>query len=298
MITLKLGDKGYKVALAQAWMNLRGFKTKVDGSFGVATKQSVLDVQRDLGLRQSGEFSFGLVSLLEAASPFGELRAVLDWDTIDPSQYHWPTNEDIVKEAQAVANEVLDTTPSGPEPKAEQVAEPVKPYSGSAAQGDLPHMKGDAQMMVKISRFTNPGVYVEFPGIPEELNDNNQANYTAIQTKGRSAPFQDYENSGPRTFTFNYELFADYCPGRDIRKVVNTLRSFTYPEKQGNIRPPKAMFLVGETSIVCIINTVAVTWKKPLKAGFYTRAAVAITLTEVVDQSQLYTVPAGKGSFI
>lgn len=299
MKTAKLGDRGYKVALAQAYLSLRKFMWKIDGIYDVETKLAVIDFQERLGVARTGEFSFGLVGVYEAMIGNVVARGVGDSNgsILPKSGWAWDSESALVKEAQKMADiqksEVgsVDNTWTKHDDPIEEVSYPNVPFN-NVTQGTLPAKKGSADMMVKIVRKSNPGMYVEFPGIPEELSDNNQANYTAIQTKGRSAPFQDYENSGPRQFNFTYEFYADYLPNHDIKGVVSNLVSFTHPEKKGNIRPPTAIFSVSggsDVSFQCVVNTVQVTWKKPIINNHYSRATVSISLTEVVDKSKLYT---------
>jgi Putative peptidoglycan binding domain/CHAP domain len=52
--TVKKGDKGFNVRLAQEWLSFHGFATSVDGEFGSATEQCVNNFQNKLHLPQSG----------------------------------------------------------------------------------------------------------------------------------------------------------------------------------------------------------------------------------------------------
>lgn len=166
----------------------------------------------------------------------------------------------------------------------------VIPDNANGKAGDLLKPVKDASrlMRVYIEPTHDPGNRVTFYGIPEELSDNNTANFVPIAVKGRSAPFQDYENSGPRQVSFNILIHMEYCPGRKIRPVISSIRSFTYPRKVQNIKPIIVNFFAGNIAMKAIVNSVNVTWKKPIIDQWYCMAEVSINMTEVVDHTVYY----------
>lgn len=172
-----------------------------------------------------------------------------------------------------------------------------------------PPMTGGALMCCRITDC-NTGTAVSFEGIPEDVTDANQANFTPINVKGRSAPFQDYENSGPRHLSFSYELFADYAPNHQLRAQVNTIRAFCYPQKGQNIQPSTALFTMGaervsndrnqkdDLSIKVIIQSVNVQWRKPIIENWFSRALITLNMIEVVDSSQEFKDVANRERWI
>lgn len=142
------------------------------------------------------------------------------------------------------------------------------------------------------------GGTIEFECEPEEITDNNSAQYDAQEVRGRSSPYQGYNQSGPREINFSVMLHDDLCKN-GILATVNHLKSLTYPGYDGVLSAPHCVIRIGDM-IHCnaIISDVGVTWQKPFRDGVYVAATVDISGLEVVDSAYSASEIWSKGGYI
>lgn len=127
------------------------------------------------------------------------------------------------------------------------------------------------------------GKTIEFECEPEEISDTSSAQFDAQDVRGRSSPYQGYNNSGPREINFTVVLHDDLCKN-GILATVNQLRSLTYPSYDGILKAPASVIRIGDM-IHCkaVMTSVGVSWQKPFRDGVYVTASVDINAIEVVD---------------
>jgi peptidoglycan hydrolase-like protein with peptidoglycan-binding domain len=90
---LKPGMKGHDVRVLQGYLSIAGFSTNIDGSFGSATKRSVMAFESSKGLTPDGIVSFALAAELRAAvaaadtavGPVGKARINSDGTATAPA---------------------------------------------------------------------------------------------------------------------------------------------------------------------------------------------------------------------
>ena len=142
------------------------------------------------------------------------------------------------------------------------------------------------------------GGKIEFDCEPDEITDTNSNQFDPQDIRGRSSPYQGYNNSGPRSISFNVILHDDLCK-EGVLNTVNHLRSLTYPNYGGVLIPPKCLVRIGDM-IHCkaVINDVSVVWQKPYRNGVYLVADVTINATEVVDTPFSANEIWSKGGYI
>ena len=109
---LRQGMRGHDVRVLQAYLTFAGFGTMVDGSFGPATKQSVVQFERAQGQSANGVVSIALSQLLRnvvaqvaAAPPTGKTRINPDGTATAPAGA--PA---VVQQVVASANQIINTS--------------------------------------------------------------------------------------------------------------------------------------------------------------------------------------------
>lgn len=127
------------------------------------------------------------------------------------------------------------------------------------------------------------GQTIEFECEPEEISDNVSAQYDQQEVRGRSTPYQGYNDSGPREINFSVVLHDDLCKN-GILATVNHLKSLAYPEYSGVLLAPQSLIRIGDMiNTKAIITSVGVSWSKPFRNGVYVTATVDISASEVRD---------------
>ncbi len=118
---------------------------------------------------------------------------------------------------------------------------------------------------------------LDFDYIPDQINDENAANYSSTNIIGRSAPLQGYQDSGPRTFSIELKFHASLQEaevdhfhnsyGYDAVKArIDWLRSLTYPDySETYAKPPhRVLFVIGTLiKSICIVDSINVTYRSP-----------------------------------
>ena len=126
-----------------------------------------------------------------------------------------------------------------------------------------------------ITNNNGSGVFY-FPHIPEEFSYSKSNNFEEMEIKGRSEPFQGYNNSSALTVDINVTISADYCENHDIDSVLQVLESFAYPRysEAGRIVPPKCFFRCATFSVEGVLESINIVRKLPIIDGKYTIAEV------------------------
>src|SRR5947209_12837449 len=103
---------GHDVRVLQAYLTFAGYGTMVDGSFGSATKQSVVQFQTSQGVAGNGIVSIALaqrlrrvVAQVAAAPPTGKTRINPDGTATAPAGA--PV---VVQQVVAAANQIIHTS--------------------------------------------------------------------------------------------------------------------------------------------------------------------------------------------
>jgi peptidoglycan hydrolase-like protein with peptidoglycan-binding domain len=112
--TLCQGMHGHDVRVLQQYLTFAGFLTAIDGSFGAATKQSVLEFQRAQKMNPNGVVSYSVQQLLREAvravqaspPPPGE-KVQINPDGTATAPADAPT---AVQQVVAAANQILTTS--------------------------------------------------------------------------------------------------------------------------------------------------------------------------------------------
>jgi hypothetical protein len=139
---------------------------------------------------------------------------------------------------------------------------------------------------------------ISFACEPEEITDNNQNNFEAVDVRGRSSPYQGYSHSGPRTISFTLTLHQDLCP-MGLLNTINHLKALTYPGYGGILEIPKCYVHIGYMiSCLAIISEVGVSWKPPIRDHAYVQADVSLAFTEVRDDPLSYQEVIDNGQYI
>jgi len=111
--TLRQGMSGHDVRVLQQYLSFAGYPTAIDGSFGPATKQSVLLFQRSENLAASGIVTYSVQALLREAvkavlaSPAAGQKARINPDGTLALPASAPT---AVQQLVAAANSILHTS--------------------------------------------------------------------------------------------------------------------------------------------------------------------------------------------
>ncbi len=136
----------------------------------------------------------------------------------------------------------------------------------------------------------NTGSVIKLDGLfPNDLSENQTANFEGVSIKGRSSEFAIYSGGTSRTVNLSFELHEDYLGGYlgiyDIRQMVSLLKATAFPiyESSGAIIPPRIYLRVADTIIINkgYSSGCNVTWKKPIRDGRYIMADVTMDITEI-----------------
>lgn len=302
---MKFGDKGIDVIKAQDFLIEEGFLDKRESYYSIKTMNAVKKMQNYLGIEENGEFTEYLKKLYNFKA-ISEGRSFVNYVTgsrvtngpntgnppagIDPPIMSDPGNTDL-------ENEIA--IPGATTPEITPVGESENPKE----QADFDESQIEQKQEIPcylVNLITNDGGsgVVYFPHIPEEFSYSKSNNFEEMEIKGRSEPFQGYNNSSALTVDISVTISADYCENHDIDSVLQVLESFAYPRysEAGRIVPPKCFFRCATFSVEGVLESINIVRKLPIIDGKYTIAEVSISIIETHPTSVSAKTVEGRSS--
>ena len=164
--------------------------------------------------------------------------------------------------------------------------------------------------------FFHTGDYIILPTYPEQLSDTQAISYTSSIPLGRSAPIYSYQNSGPRSIGFDFELHRDMMYEINYQNssidtqnlnddyvdlMAKKIQGAALPEysvAEKMVNPPIVAVKIGTDIFIkgVITGSVGVQYKPPiLETGKYACIHISFSVSEVIP----YTASAAMklGSF-
>lgn len=313
---MKLGDRGSAVTEVQEFLIGVGFLTPIlkrgeyvspETNYGIQTKKAVMDLQKFLGLSQTGiwdesiydvysEKSLPMLLSDSKSSAEEGYYVVVRGDTLSGiaqrelgSASRWPEiyklNKDIIKDPNLIYPGQKIKIPDITETKTVKSIITTTPdfQTDSCPKGRWFDRDKEIECYV-INRLT--GTKIVFGISPDEVTESNSAQFDDADIRGRSSPFKQYSQTGPRSVSFTIQLYADYCP-MGIVQTVNAVKALVYPRYTDVIEAPHAYFKIGKfMALDGVVNSVSVSWRKPFRDGYYLFADVSIDMDEVRSVAQ------------
>ena len=313
---MKFGDKGIDVIKAQDFLIEEGFLDKRESYYSIKTMNAVKNMQNYLGIEENGEFTEHLKKLYNFKA-ISEGRSFVNYVTgsrvtngpnttittpstngpnttppagIDPPIMSDPGNTDL---------ENGSNIPEASLPEIIEVGESENPTEQSDFDESQIEQKQEIPCyLVNLITNNNGSGVVYFPHIPEEFSYSKSNNFEEMEIKGRSEPFQGYNNSSALTVDINVTISADYCENHDIDSVLQVLESFAYPRysEAGRIVPPKCFFRCATFSVEGVLESINIVRKLPIIDGKYTIAEVSISIIETHPTSVSAKTVEGRSS--
>lgn len=259
---MKLGDRDSEVTEVQQFLIGAGFLTPVykrdmpvspESHYGVLTKKAVINLQKVLGLEPTGIWDDSIYSIM--ATNYS-VNLLSDSGYTPPS-----TNKTSTKTVTQTPTFKTETCP----------------------KGRWFDQNKEIECYV-LNRLT--GTKIIFGISPDEVSESNSAQFDDADVRGRSSPFKQYSQSGPRSVSFTVTLYADYCP-MGIVQTVSAVKALVYPKYTDVIEAPHAYFKIGKfMALDGVVNSVSVSWRKPFRDGYYLFADVSIDMDEVRSVAQ------------
>lgn len=145
--------------------------------------------------------------------------------------------------------------------------------------------------------LTNDGSFEFY--LPSDITSNNSVNYESSSIKGRSAPLQGYETTGPRSIDVSLTLAAGIKPYDTgdmvdrMHKDINFVESLLYPDySSAYVLPPATVLLsLGpDIRVKGVMTNFSKNYKAPLdEKGRYMICDISFTITQVTDDPPDYT---------
>ena len=302
---MKFGDRGIDVIKAQDFLIEEGFLDKRESYYSIKTMNAVKKMQNYLGIEENGEFTEHLKKLYNFKT-ISEGRSFVNYVTGSrvtngPNTSNPPTGTDkpTTPDKGNTDLENGSTTPGATTPEIIDVGESENPTE----QADFDESQIAQRQEIPcylVNLITNDGGsgVVYFPHIPEEFSYSKSNNFEEMEIKGRSEPFQGYNNSSALTVDINVTISADYCENHDIDSVLQVLESFAYPRYSdaGRIVPPKCFFRCATFSVEGVLESINIVRKLPIIDGKYTIAEVSISIIETHPTSVSAKTVEGRSS--
>ena len=286
---MKFGDRGIDVIKAQDFLIEEGFLDKRESYYSIKTMNAVKKMQNYLGIEENGEFTEHLKKLYNFKT-ISEGRSFVNYVTGSrvtngPNTSNPPTGTDkpTTPDTGNTDLENGSTTPGATAPEIVEVGESENPTEQADFDESLVEQKQEIPCyLVNLITNNNGSGVVYFPHIPEEFSYSKSNNFEEMEIKGRSEPFQGYNNSSALTVDINVTISADYCENHDIDSVLQVLESFAYPRysEAGRIVPPKCFFRCATFSVEGVLESINIVRKLPIIDGKYTIAEVSISIIE------------------
>lgn len=302
---MKFGDRGIDVIKAQDFLIEEGFLDKRESYYSIKTMNAVKKMQNYLGIEENGEFTEHLKKLYNFKA-ISEGRSFVNYVTGSrvtngPNTSNPPTGTDkpTTPDTGNTDLENGSTTPGATTPEIIEVGE----SENATEQADFDESQIAQRQEIPcylVNLITNDGGsgVVYFPHIPEEFSYSKSNNFEEMEIKGRSEPFQGYNNSSALTVDISVTISADYCENHDIDSVLQVLESFAYPRysEAGRIVPPKCFFRCATFSVEGVLESINIVRKLPIIDGKYTIAEVSISIIETHPTSVSAKTVEGRSS--
>lgn len=286
---MKFGDKGIDVIKAQDFLIEEGFLDKRESYYSIKTMNAVKKMQNYLGIEENGEFTEHLKKLYNFKA-ISEGRSFVNYVTgsrvIDGPNTSNPSTG-------------ATTTPGATTPEIIDVGESENPTEqADFDESRIAQRQEIPCYLVNLITNNNGSGVVYFPHIPEEFSYSKSNNFEEMEIKGRSEPFQGYNNSSALTVDISVTISADYCENHDIDSVLQVLESFAYPRysEAGRIVPPKCFFRCATFSVEGVLESINIVRKLPIIDGKYTIAEVSISIIETHPTSVSAKTVEGRSS--
>ena len=291
---MKFGDKGIDVIKAQDFLIEEGFLDKRESYYSIRTMNAVKKMQNYLGIEENGEFTEHLKKLYNFKA-ISEGRSFVNYVTGSRVTTNGPNTSNPSTGATIPGA----TTPGATIPEIIEVGESENPTEQADFDESLVEQKQEIPCYL-VNLITNDGGsgVVYFPHIPEEFSYSKSNNFEEMEIKGRSEPFQGYNNSSALTVDISVTISADYCENHDIDSVLQVLESFAYPRysEAGRIVPPKCFFRCATFSVEGVLESINIVRKLPIIDGKYTIAEVSISIIETHPTSVSAKTVEGRSS--
>ena len=279
---MKFGDRGIDVTKAQEFLIQEGFLDGKENYYSIKTLNAVKTLQNQLGVEETGIYTDELRKLYE----FKMLTEGRKFTAFARVTEKGPTVRTVEK------GPTVRTAEKGPTVKtAKKKSTNETKNSTDQAKFDESQVKQKQKIPCYIvNLITNDssgsGV-VYLPHIPEEFSYSKSNNFEDMEIKGRSEPFQGYNNSSALTVDVSVTISADYCTGRNIDVILSKLEALAYPRysEAGRIIPPKCFFRCATFSVEGVLDNLSITRRLPIIDGKYSIAEVSLSFIETHDTS-------------
>ena len=310
---MKFGDRGIDVIKAQDFLIEEGFLDKRESYYSIKTMNAVKNMQNYLGIEENGEFTEHLKKLYNF-KVISEGRSFVNYVTgsrvTNGPNTSNPSTGATIPEATTPGATIPGatipgattpgaTTPGATIPEIIDVGESENPTEQADFDESLVEQKQEIPCyLVNLITNNNGSGVVYFPHIPEEFSYSKSNNFEEMEIKGRSEPFQGYNNSSALTVDISVTISADYCENHDIDSVLQVLESFAYPRysEAGRIVPPKCFFRCATFSVEGVLESINIVRKLPIIDGKYTIAEVSISIIETHPTSVSAKTVEGRSS--
>lgn len=279
---MKFGDRGIDVTKAQEFLIQEGFLDDKENYYSIKTLNAVKTLQNQLGVEETGIYTDELRKLYE----FKMLTESRKFTTFARVTEKGPTAK-VTEKGPTVSTAKKKTTNNKTKKKSTNETK----NSTDQAKFDESQVKQKQKIPCYIvNLITNDssgsGV-VYLPHIPEEFSYSKSNNFEDMEIKGRSEPFQGYNNSSALTVDVSVTISADYCTGRNIDVILSKLEALSYPRysEAGRIIPPKCFFRCATFSVEGVLDNLSITRRLPIIDGKYSIAEVSLSFIETHDTS-------------
>lgn len=144
------------------------------------------------------------------------------------------------------------------------------------------------------------------PVIPQEVSDQNSAEFSRETMMGRSVSYQLYESSS-REVSFTLQLRADLVSeatrgsGTDhIYRVVSLIESCCYPnyENNNNPKPPEVAFQIADQFFIRgVLTSCSATWSTPIINGKYVNCNLSLGVVETTGPYGTLDIQSGNKNY-
>lgn len=128
------------------------------------------------------------------------------------------------------------------------------------------------------------GKIIDLPFVPDgPITEGLQISFDSQEIRGRSALIYGYSGTGPRTISFAVRLHDDYCYG-GIKNKVSAIKALGYPLYRTHVLAPSCYVKIGNfLKFRGILNSIDVSWDRPIRDGYYLIADVSLSFNTIED---------------